>query len=441
MASIYKRANGIYSCRFVNPQGIRKAISLSTRSERQAERDKVKIESLLSDAIHARAHDDATEAWLAKLRQTKHGRKLLQVLSEQGLLAAVENRQGKAKALELGDHLEMYFSRRNDVKQSTLVTWGHTKRNLLDFFGNDKPLGEINDADAEDFERYLKTTARVNRYADAESDDGLSAATVRKRISICKQLFRDAVKRRLIPENPFSELRSTVRGNRSRDFFVTREMAAAILDACPDAQWRLIFALSRFGGLRCPSEHLALTVNDVDWERERIRVWSPKTEHHEGKESRLIPLFPELRPYLEAICNAAENGETHLITRYRSTKQNLRTHFIRIIKRAGFEPWPKLFQNLRATRQTELENRFPSHVVNTWIGNSRKVSEESYLQVTDSHFAAAANSGGRNVASKATQGAENEQCGEAETAINVAFSQPPALGMGDTGFEPVTSAV
>ena len=54
----------------------------------------------------------------------------------------------------------------------------------------------------------------------------------------------------------------------------------------------LIFALARYGGLRTPSETKSLKWGDVDFERGRIRVPSPKTEHHEGKGSRLIPLFP-----------------------------------------------------------------------------------------------------------------------------------------------------
>jgi hypothetical protein len=31
----------------------------------------------------------------------------------------------------------------------------------------------------------------------------------------------------------------------------------------------------------------------VDFDNNRIRVRSPKTEHHEGGESRIIPLYPE----------------------------------------------------------------------------------------------------------------------------------------------------
>ena len=51
--------------------------------------------------------------------------------------------------------------------------------------------------------------------------------------------------------------------------------------------------------------------------------------------------------------------------------------------------WPRLFQNLRATRQTELAHEFPLHVVCAWIGNSQAVAEEHYSQVTDADFAKA----------------------------------------------------
>ena len=51
--------------------------------------------------------------------------------------------------------------------------------------------------------------------------------------------------------------RRLVNRNRKRDYFLTREDAAKITDACPDHEGRLIFALSRYVGLRCPSEHLA----------------------------------------------------------------------------------------------------------------------------------------------------------------------------------------
>ena len=127
----------------------------------------------------------------------------------------------------------------------------------------------------------------------------------------------------------------------------------------------------------------------MDWENDRITVRSPKTEHHVGGESRIIPRFPELRPHLEECFDLAEPGSEFVITRYRDTNANLRTQLLRIIRRAGVQPWPKLFQNLRSTRETELADDFPMHVVCQWIGNSQPIAAKHYLQVTDDHFSKA----------------------------------------------------
>ena len=80
----------------------------------------------------------------------------------------------------------------------------------------------------------------------------------------------------------------------------------------------------------------------------------------------------------------------YVITRYRKSNVNLRTELIRIIQRAGLKPWPKLFQNLRSTRETELAEDWPEHKVCQWIGNSKTVAREHYLQVTDEDFKRAA---------------------------------------------------
>jgi len=139
-----------------------------------------------------------------------------------------------------------------------------------------------------------------------------------------------------------------------------------------------------------PSEHLALTWSDIGWERGRIRVTSPKTAHYEGRGERTIPLFPELRPLLEEAFEAAPEGSRYVIARWRDTQTNRRTHLLRIIRRAGLKPWPKLFHNLRARRQTELAAEYPLHVVCEWIGNTRAVAQEHYLRVTDADFERAA---------------------------------------------------
>ena len=62
----------------------------------------------------------------------------------------------------------------------------------------------------------------------------------------------------------------------------------------------------------------------------------------------------------------------------------------RIVERAGIPIWEKTFQNLRASRRTELQERYPDHVINAWMGHSSKVAEKSYLQVTPDHWKAGA---------------------------------------------------
>jgi hypothetical protein len=124
-------------------------------------------------------------------------------------------------------------------------------------------------------------------------------------------------------------------------------------------------------------------------------VSSPKTEGHEGHGGRWVPLFPELRPYFEAAFEEAPEGAVYVISSYRDPAKNLRTRMVKIIKRAGRTPWPKLFHNLRASPETELAAEYPIHVVCAWIGNSALITKKHYLQVTDDYFERAAGSGAK----------------------------------------------
>ncbi len=200
---------------------------------------------------------------------------------------------------------------------------------------------------------------------------------------------------RLLTENPFAEIANcTIRPNRDRDRFVTREEAAKVIEACPDAEWRLIFALSRYGGLRCPSEHLALRWNDIDWEHDRFLVRASKTEHHADKGKRLVPIFPELRPYLDQAWEQAKPGAEYVITRhirFRDGKKDFSFQMEAIIQKAGIVPWPKLFQNLRSTRATELVAAgWPEYKVCKWLGHTEVIARRHYWQVTDDDYSLAA---------------------------------------------------
>lgn len=272
---------------------------------------------------------------------------------------------------------------------------------------------------------------------------------MRRRCTAARQFFKEAVNDRLIQVNPFGAMKGIgVKGNRTRDFNVDRETSQLVIDACPDAEWRLLFALSRFGGLHCPSEHLALSWGDIDFATGRMTVHSPKTAHHEGKELRVVPIFPELREYLEdarELAGELANDPTApVISRYRSANSNLRTQLLRIIKRAGVKPWPKLFQNLRATRETELAETYPLHVVCAWIGNSPKVAADSYLQVTDAHYKSAKELT-RQTTRSAAESRGTARTGEETTCKNPEEFEIPrgseGYQVGGTRLELVTSTV
>ena len=50
------------------------------------------------------------------------------------------------------------------------------------------------------------------------------------------------------------------------------------------------------------------------------------------------------------------------------------------------DAWPKLFQNMRASRATELVKDFPEHVVTAWMGHSKKIAQKHCLQVTEDDY-------------------------------------------------------
>lgn len=294
MASLSKDKSGNRTIQFVAGDRKRRSIRLGKMPQKDANTIKAKVESLNAAAISQTSWDVETAAWVGKLESLLYDK-----LAKVGLLPV----RAAAEKSTLGVFLAAYIKGRSDVKGSTSSVYRHTQQCLLDYFGSSKPLGEVAAGDADDWHRWPATE---DKQADGTiRRKRLGENTIRRRCGVARQFFRAALRKRLIAENPFGEMKGvSVRSNKARDYFIPREDATKVIDACPDAQWRLLFALSRFGGLRCPSEHLALRWIDIDWENKRMTVRSPKTEHHEGQDSRVIPIFPELRPYLDDVGNS-----------------------------------------------------------------------------------------------------------------------------------------
>lgn len=120
---------------------------------------------------------------------------------------------------------------------------------------------------------------------------------------------------------------------------------------------------------------------------------------------------------IEALIKLAQEMREadHVITGYRDRATNLRTQLQRIIKRAGAEPWPKLFQNLRASRATELAAEFPAHIGAAWLGHSTLIAQKHYWQVTDADFQKAASTPPESALQKTLQfGSKQGESGRGE---------------------------
>ena len=372
MASVEKDGQG-YRVRFIDHNKERKAIRLGGMNKTNAGKIAGHIDELVSWRKSGLTLDGGTAAWLLKAGQEMHDK-----LSNAGLIEPRE-------ASTLGMFLKGYLLRRANVKPATMRKWQSAVNHLIEHLGESRDLRSIIAGHSDEFRSFL--------YSQPQAEN-----TVRRYCGLAKQFFRAAQRRKLIDENPFSDQVAAVTGNAAKFHFITRDDTAKLLKACLDTQWRLIVALTRFGGLRCPSEVLALKWEDIDWQGKRFTVTSPKTEHHEGGASRVVPLFPELAEILNEGYELEfqrlndESGESvgvvsgPVITRYRDSTQNLRTTFLKVLKRAGLTAWPKLFQNLRSTRETELADQFPLQAVTAWMGNSQLVAARHYLQLRDEHF-------------------------------------------------------
>jgi integrase len=138
---------------------------------------------------------------------------------------------------------------------------------------------------------------------------------------------------------------------------------------------------------------------EIDWEMSRMSIPEPKVEHHEGRGIRSCPIFPELRPILDEAFEIFGDKSEFVVAapQYRAAantamgwkNSNLRTEMTRLLRRAGVSGWSRLFHSMRASRQTELQREFPLHVVCSWLGNSPRIAQQSYLLVTEDDFAKA----------------------------------------------------
>src|SRR6516165_4733224 len=144
MATIGNDPNGFKRILFVAPGGKRKTIRLGKVTMKQAMAFKVKVEALMGQTITG-VFDDEVSRWLAGLGAEMYGR-----------LAAVRLVKPRhCDGQTLGAFLDGYIAgRKADAKPRTLINLDQARKRLVAFFGADKPIRDITEADAEEFYRW-----------------------------------------------------------------------------------------------------------------------------------------------------------------------------------------------------------------------------------------------------------------------------------------------
>lgn len=308
--------------------------------------------------------DPDARKWLANA-----GPKIRNRLRTLGLVEAAES----PTVLDLADA----WRRTRSVKPSTKIHHEQVIGNLVEFLGGSTPIADVRKVDAREFRVWLQEKA------------GLAQATASRRFSGARSIFALAVESGWLTKNPFAGVKAGRQTNGSRSYFVTPSLAEAVLKTLPSVESRLAFALGRWAGLRIPSEIVGLRWSDVDFERRALRITSPKTAAYEGMGSRICPIFPELLPWLREARDAADEDAIFCFPELRRAKnpgQAIRSRVLKSLKRLNVDPWAKLFVNLRATRATEIEDRFGAKAESDWIGHGADVALRHYLMVSDSKW-------------------------------------------------------
>ena len=370
MASVSKDAKG-WRVRFQNRAGQWKQFRPGKMSAKAVEQVRRHVSEIESSQATAEPLNRLTAVWINSI-----GEPLYQKLAKHGL---VSRRATATVADFVADFIERGLTKGGQpAGDGTKRKWKAETPKLVEFMGT-QSLRSVDADDVISFRQWLGERV-VQSTGSAVTEN-----SIRSTIAVCKRVFESACERELLDSNPFAKQVTRTMKNRERQRFINPEWTPRIMDACPNAQWRLMVALWRLAGLR-KAEVFWLRWSDVLWDTERLWVKSPKTARYEGREERLVPAA-DVMPWLREVFEQAPEGSDRIITLYRESNTNLDKPLKEILYRAGLSPWPKLFNNMRSTCETEWLDRINNTtVVAAWMGHSEVVQREHYAQIDEHHF-------------------------------------------------------
>jgi integrase len=296
-------------------------------------------------------------------------------------------RSGDGGAPRLSEWIETVAREVAVLRKGTQVMYRITGNYLLRHFDADPRIDRIT-PDAAAGWRVALRAGELN-LDNAVACDPPGEATACRHTKTAKAMFRRAMDRNLITANPFAKLRSTEPAPDGDWYQVTPADLARILDACPNNGYRALFALARFAGLRRDEARVALAWRDVLWDRNRLVVNARVTGATTKGRRRVCPievaghptgLTDLLRLWYEQ-APAGSHGPCDGVF----ASHRLYEKVARVLADAGLA-FDDPFHTCRKCWETELADRFPLHVVVSWLGNSIRVAQRHYLRVDEAYY-------------------------------------------------------
>ena len=205
--------------------------------------------------------------------------------------------------LRLSELLEVYLEHNKRIESSTVEMARRNFKNLMNYTGNIK-AGSLEYRHCES-------------YQAACLNSGLSPTTVNIRIATVKPVFRWAVKRRMLYEDPWQYVKQ-LKVPKKLIRILENDEFQRILENAPSLMWRARLLLAKTAGLR-RGEVLNLTVKDVDFNHGVVCV-QPKKETEftwrwqvKDKDVREVPLIEELAKLLVQLQVELPEGQPYLL--------------------------------------------------------------------------------------------------------------------------------
>lgn len=374
--------------------GRRTTIRLGAMSIKAAEETSRHIDHLIESKQYGTRLEDATKAWLQSADS-----KLTAKLAKIGLCGLVNNPTVHA-------FLDNFLERKKAaVGTATIEQFDIVAKHIREFFNESIRLSSVSSGDAKRLWHWLRTVK------------GLGENTAKRRLGRVREIFTDAVEQDIVSRNPFKLKSLSVAVGVATKDYIPADTIDAVIEHLPadKIEWKLLLAFGRYVGCRMPSEIRKLTWDDINWESNTILLHSPKTAC-KGKPSRMVPIFPEIADLLMTQAETVPPGTVYVFPILRN-HTNTAVTARKFVVAAGRKDWPRFWNSLRASRETDLMDSVGLRRACAWIGNSPEIAIKHYalMRKTD-YIDAGKGQSDASVANKGLTSAESDAKSDAARA-------------------------